>query len=93
MYVWWWCVVQVIAQRLSHSKSTIPHYYLSLDVAMDKVLKLRAQLNGSLATAAGKDAANAVKLSVNDFVIKAVALACRKVPEANSSWMDNCVRQ
>lgn len=80
-------VRKVIASRLSQSKQTIPHYYLSVDVTMDAVLKLRGELNASLEKAGG------AKLSVNDFIIKASALACRKVPAANSSWQDNAVRQ
>lgn len=80
-------VRKVIASRLSQSKQTIPHYYLSVDVTMDAVLKLRGELNAALEKAGG------AKLSVNDFIIKASALACRKVPAANSSWQDNAVRQ
>ncbi|XP_049801243.1 dihydrolipoyllysine-residue acetyltransferase component of pyruvate dehydrogenase complex, mitochondrial [Schistocerca nitens] len=76
----------VIAKRLLLSKQTIPHYYLSLDVELDQVLKLRKQFNALLE----KDK---IKLSINDFVIKAAALACRKVPEANSSWMDTVIRE
>nr|CAG4651961.1 EOG090X08YX [Triops cancriformis] len=76
----------VIAKRLLQSKQTIPHYYLSVDVTMDEILKLREELNEIL----GKDSG---KLSVNDFVIKATALACKKVPEANSSWQDSHIRQ
>uniref|UniRef100_A0A8C3VBZ6 Acetyltransferase component of pyruvate dehydrogenase complex n=1 Tax=Catharus ustulatus TaxID=91951 RepID=A0A8C3VBZ6_CATUS len=76
---------RVIAQRLMQSKQTIPHYYLSIDVNMGKVLVLRKELNQV-------SSAN-VKLSVNDFIIKASALACLKVPEANSSWLDTVIRQ
>ncbi|XP_055944924.1 dihydrolipoyllysine-residue acetyltransferase component of pyruvate dehydrogenase complex, mitochondrial-like [Argiope bruennichi] len=77
---------QVIARRLLQSKQTIPHYYLSVDVQMDRILRLRADLNDMLK----KDG---VKLSVNDFIVKAAALACKKVPEVNSSWMDTFIRQ
>ncbi|XP_062867580.1 dihydrolipoyllysine-residue acetyltransferase component of pyruvate dehydrogenase complex, mitochondrial [Trichomycterus rosablanca] len=77
---------KVIAQRLMQSKQTIPHYYLSVDINMDQVLELRKELNEEVK----KDN---IKLSVNDFVIKASALACLKVPEANSSWMDTVIRQ
>lgn len=76
----------VIAKRLLQSKQTIPHYYLTVDVTMDSVLSLRQEFNASLS----KDGA---KLSVNDFIIKAAALACRKVPEVNSSWQDTFIRQ
>ncbi|XP_030637048.1 dihydrolipoyllysine-residue acetyltransferase component of pyruvate dehydrogenase complex, mitochondrial isoform X8 [Chanos chanos] len=77
---------RVIAQRLMQSKQTIPHYYLSVDVKMDQVLELRRELNEELKS-------KNIKLSVNDFIIKASALACLEVPEANSSWMDTVIRQ
>ncbi|XP_027703139.1 dihydrolipoyllysine-residue acetyltransferase component of pyruvate dehydrogenase complex, mitochondrial [Vombatus ursinus] len=76
---------RVIAQRLMQSKQTIPHYYLSIDVNMGEALEVRKELNMTLA---GNS-----KISVNDFIIKASALACLKVPEANSSWMDTVIRQ
>uniref|UniRef100_A0A182S802 Dihydrolipoamide acetyltransferase component of pyruvate dehydrogenase complex n=1 Tax=Anopheles maculatus TaxID=74869 RepID=A0A182S802_9DIPT len=76
----------VIAKRLLESKTTIPHYYLTVDVNMDQVTKLRARFNKQLE----KDG---VKLSVNDFIIKAAAMACKKVPEANSAWMNTVIRQ
>ncbi|KFO83430.1 hypothetical protein N320_10787, partial [Buceros rhinoceros silvestris] len=76
---------RVIAQRLMQSKQTIPHYYLSVDVNMGEVLVLRKELN--------QEVSDNIKLSVNDFIIKASALACLKVPEANSSWMDTVIRQ
>lgn len=79
-------VRKVIAQRLMQSKQTIPHYYLSVDVNMDQVLELRKELNDEVK-------AQNIKLSVNDFIIKASALACLKVPECNSSWMDTVIRQ
>jgi len=65
---------------------TIPHYYLTVDVDMTEVLALRQKLN----TLLEKDN---VKLSVNDFIIKASALACKKVPEANSSFLDTVIRE
>ncbi|XP_038129906.1 dihydrolipoyllysine-residue acetyltransferase component of pyruvate dehydrogenase complex, mitochondrial [Cyprinodon tularosa] len=77
---------KVIAQRLMQSKQTIPHYYLSVDVNMDQVLELRKELNEEVK-------AQNIKLSVNDFIIKASALACLKVPECNSSWLDTVIRQ
>ncbi|KAK2827266.1 hypothetical protein Q7C36_018192 [Tachysurus vachellii] len=77
---------KVIAQRLMQSKQTIPHYYLSVDINMDQVLDLRRELNTEVKS-------DNIKLSVNDFIIKASALACLKVPEANSSWMDTVIRQ
>ncbi|XP_059613212.1 dihydrolipoyllysine-residue acetyltransferase component of pyruvate dehydrogenase complex, mitochondrial [Phlebotomus argentipes] len=76
----------VIAKRLLESKVTIPHYYLTVDINMEAVLKLRAKLNKSLEK-------QNVKLSVNDFIIKAAATANRKIPEANSAWLDTVIRQ
>uniref|UniRef100_A0A1Q3FG90 Dihydrolipoamide acetyltransferase component of pyruvate dehydrogenase complex n=1 Tax=Culex tarsalis TaxID=7177 RepID=A0A1Q3FG90_CULTA len=76
----------VIAKRLLESKTTIPHYYLTVDCNMDQINKLRAKFNKQLE----KDG---VKLSINDFIIKAAAMACKKVPEANSAWMDTIIRQ
>ncbi|MEI6557520.1 MAG: pyruvate dehydrogenase complex dihydrolipoamide acetyltransferase [Rhodospirillaceae bacterium] len=70
---------KVIARRLTEAKQTIPHFYLSIEVALDAVLKIRADLNAR---------SDAYKLSVNDFVIRAVALALRKVPAANAAWTD-----
>jgi pyruvate dehydrogenase E2 component (dihydrolipoamide acetyltransferase) len=69
---------KVIARRLTEAKQTIPHFYLSMDCELDALLRLRQELNGR----AGAD----YKLSVNDFVIKAAALALRKVPKANASF-------
>jgi pyruvate dehydrogenase E2 component (dihydrolipoamide acetyltransferase) len=71
-------VRKVIARRLTEAKQSIPHYYLTLDCGLDALLKLRQELN------ARPDAE--YKLSVNDFVIKALALALRKVPAANRAW-------
>lgn len=76
----------VIAKRLLESKVTIPHYYLTADINMEKILKMRARFNKRLEK-------EGVKLSVNDFVIKATAIANRRVPEANSAWMDTFIRQ
>jgi pyruvate dehydrogenase E2 component (dihydrolipoamide acetyltransferase) len=85
-------LMQVTAKRLLLSKQTIPHYYLSLDTHVDKLLKLRAELNAVLESSKTKDTPPK-KISLNDFVIKAAALALRKVPECNSSWTDDFIRQ
>ncbi|XP_061178183.1 dihydrolipoyllysine-residue acetyltransferase component of pyruvate dehydrogenase complex, mitochondrial-like isoform X1 [Saccostrea echinata] len=77
---------KTIAKRLLESKQTVPHYYLTIDVNMDGILQLRKELNDILS----KDK---IKLSVNDFIIKASALACKRVPEANSSWQGDFIRQ
>ncbi|KAG8724893.1 pyruvate dehydrogenase complex dihydrolipoamide acetyltransferase component (E2) [Ceratobasidium sp. 395] len=79
---------RTIGQRLTQSKQEVPHYYVTVDIDMGKVLKLREVFNASLA---GKE--GATKLSVNDFIVKAVALAMQDVPEANSSWMGDKIRQ
>jgi pyruvate dehydrogenase E2 component (dihydrolipoamide acetyltransferase) len=77
---------KTIAKRLQESKQTIPHFYVSVDCELDALLALRAQLNGS---APEKDGKPVYKLSVNDMVIKAMALALRDVPDANVSWTDS----
>ena len=74
---------KVIARRLSESKATIPHYYVTIDCEIDELLKIREQLN-----ARSPEGEGAYKISVNDFVVRAVALALRKYPAANSSWTD-----
>ncbi|OLP60064.1 pyruvate dehydrogenase complex dihydrolipoamide acetyltransferase [Xaviernesmea oryzae] len=79
---------KTIAKRLQESKQTIPHFYVSLDCELDALLALRAQLNAS---APEKDGKPAFKLSVNDMVIKALALALRDVPDANVSWTDSAM--
>ena len=71
-----------IARRLVEAKQTIPHFYLTADVTMDALLKLREEANAG----APKDGPGAYKLSVNDFVIKALALALQRVPAANAVW-------
>ncbi len=87
---------KVIAKRLSESKQTVPHFYLSVDIELDRLLDLRKQLNDAAEFAAkkqGKDAKPAYKLSVNDLIIKSVALALRDVPAANASWTDAAILQ
>ena len=78
---------RVIARRLTEAKSTIPHFYLSVDCEIDRLLDLRKELNAR--GAEGGD----YKLSVNDFVIRAAALALRQVPAANASWTDKAILQ
>ena len=77
---------KTIAARLTESKQTVPHFYVSVDCELDALLKLRGELNKS---APVKDEKPAYKLSVNDMVIKALALALRDVPDANVSWTDD----
>merc|ERR1719285_1546426 len=76
---------KVIAKRLQQSKHEIPHYYLTVECRMDKIMALRKEINATYEK-------EGVKLSVNDFVIKAVALACKRVPECNSAWMETFIR-
>ncbi len=75
---------RVIAQRLTQSKQTIPHFYMTVDCVLDGLLAARERINA----AAPKDGPKAYKLSVNDFIIKALALALQQVPAANASWTD-----
>ena len=75
----------VIAKRLLESKTTIPHFYLEIEVDAEPLLALREQLNKGLADAG-------VKLSVNDFILKASAEALRKVPDVNASWHGTEIR-
>uniref|UniRef100_A0A1I7YAG7 Peripheral subunit-binding (PSBD) domain-containing protein n=1 Tax=Steinernema glaseri TaxID=37863 RepID=A0A1I7YAG7_9BILA len=83
---------KTIAKRLCESKQNVPHYYLSSEISMDEILKVRTKLNKMLEKQAGANE-KPVKISVNDFIIKAVALACLRVPEANSFFMDTFIRQ
>ena len=73
---------KTIAKRLVESKQTVPHFYLSLDCELDALMALREQINA--AAPKDKDGKPAYKLSVNDFVIKALAIALQRVPAANS---------
>ncbi|MAS07479.1 MAG: pyruvate dehydrogenase complex dihydrolipoamide acetyltransferase [Ahrensia sp.] len=79
---------KTIAKRLMEAKQTIPHFYVSIDCELDALLKLRGELNKS---APVKDDKPSYKLSVNDMVIKALALALRDVPDANVSWTDEAM--
>ncbi|QOL79797.1 pyruvate dehydrogenase complex dihydrolipoamide acetyltransferase [Pseudooceanicola spongiae] len=70
---------KTIAARLTEAKQTIPHFYLRRDIKLDALMKFRAQLNKQLE-------GRGVKLSINDFIIKACALALQSVPDANAVW-------
>ncbi|KAF8388788.1 hypothetical protein HHK36_025468 [Tetracentron sinense] len=78
---------KITASRLLLSKQTIPHYYLTVDTCVDKLIDLRSQLNSLQEASGGK------RISINDLVIKAAALALRKVPQCNSSWNNDYIRQ
>jgi pyruvate dehydrogenase E2 component (dihydrolipoamide acetyltransferase) len=73
---------RVIARRLTESKQTVPHFYLTVDCEIDSLLKIRSDLNAK---------SDAYRISVNDFVIRAAALALRQVPAANASWSDDAI--
>ncbi|MGO9701046.1 MAG: pyruvate dehydrogenase complex dihydrolipoamide acetyltransferase [Xanthobacteraceae bacterium] len=77
---------RIIAQRLTASTQTIPHFYLTVDCDIGKLLAAREEINA--AAAKDKDGKPTYKLSVNDFVIKALALALQRVPDANVSWTE-----
>jgi pyruvate dehydrogenase E2 component (dihydrolipoamide acetyltransferase) len=79
-------VRKVIARRLTESKQTVPHFYLTIDIRLDPLLELRAQLNKSLEP-------DGVKLSVNDLLIKALARALIRVPQCNVSYHGDTLRR
>src|SRR6185295_9158912 len=76
---------KAIARRLTSAKTLIPHFYLTVDCRIDNLMAMRAQLNAT------SPKENGFKLSVNDFVVKASALALMRVPEVNASWTDNAM--
>jgi pyruvate dehydrogenase E2 component (dihydrolipoamide acetyltransferase) len=77
---------RIIARRLVEAKQTIPHFYLTLDCNIGKLLAAREEINA--AAPKDKDGKPAYKISVNDFVIKALALALQRVPDANVTWTE-----
>jgi len=77
---------KIIAKRLQQSKHEIPHYYLTVECNMDSIVKLRSEINKTYEK-------EGIKLSVNDFIIKATALASKRVPQCNSAWMDSFIRE
>ncbi|WDA40675.1 2-oxo acid dehydrogenase subunit E2 [Erythrobacter sp. BLCC-B19] len=79
-------VRKVIARRLTESKQTVPHFYLTIDIRLDPLLELRSQLNKSLEP-------DGVKLSVNDLLIKALARALMRVPQCNVSFHGDTLRR
>jgi pyruvate dehydrogenase E2 component (dihydrolipoamide acetyltransferase) len=79
-------VRKVIARRLTESKQTVPHFYLTIDIRLDPLLKLRGELNKSLEP-------DGVKLSVNDLLIKALARALMRVPQCNVSYHGDTMRR
>ena len=77
---------KIIASRLTEAKQTIPHFYLRRDIGLDKLLRVRGEINKGLE-------ARGVKTSMNDFIIKACALGLQKVPTANAVWAGDRVLQ
>lgn len=75
---------RTIATRLVESKSTIPHFYLTIECELDALLSARKRMNDK----APKEGPNSYKLSVNDFIIKALAMALQEVPHANATWTE-----
>ena len=80
---------KTIARRLTESKQTVPHFYVSVDCVLENLLPLRERLN--LQAPKDGDGKPAWKVSVNDFIIKAMAMALMKVPDANVSWTENAM--
>ena len=80
---------QTIARRLLESKITVPHFYLEVEVDAAPLMAMRESLNKRLAEAGGE---SAIKLSVNDFILKASAEALRRVPAVNASWAGTSIR-
>ena len=80
---------KIIARRLVEAKQTIPHFYLTLDCNIGKLLAAREEINA--AAQKDKDGKPAYKISVNDFVIKALALALQRVPDANVTWTEGAM--
>ena len=82
-------VRKVIARRLLEAKLTIPHFYLTVDCDIGRLLSAREEINA--AAPKDKDGKPAYKISVNDFVIKALALALQRIPEANVTWTEGAM--
>ncbi len=84
---------KVIARRLTESKQQVPHFYLTVECELNKLMDVRKDINFEAEALAGKEKKPAYKTSVNDFIIKAVALAMKKVPASNASWYDDAIVQ
>ncbi|CAH8556376.1 unnamed protein product [Schistosoma turkestanicum] len=84
----------VIAKRLTQSKQTIPHYYLTMDIQVDEILEIRSKINSNLSNLNKSTSDEPIsKISLNDILIKAASLTCLKVPECNSSWQGDFIRR
>ncbi|WP_309384045.1 dihydrolipoamide acetyltransferase family protein [Cerasicoccus frondis] len=82
---------KVIAKRLLQSKTEVPHFYLETEVDAAALIKMRAELNGSLADLPAEQ--GGIKFTVNDFILKASAEALRRVPQVNASWQGDVIQQ
>ena len=78
---------RVIARRLTEAKQSIPHFYVSMDIEIDALLKLREELNAK----SPKDGPSAFRLSVNDLIIKAAAITLRRIPRVNASFTEDAI--
>jgi len=78
---------KVIARRLVEAKQTIPHFYVSMDIEIDALLKLREELNAK----SPKEGPSAFRLSVNDLIIKAAAITLRRIPKVNASFTEDAI--
>jgi pyruvate dehydrogenase E2 component (dihydrolipoamide acetyltransferase) len=74
-----------LATKLTQTKQAVPHYYLTVEISVDKAIKLRDEVN--------QRAKGTYQISLDDFVIKAAALALRKVPEVNATWNETSIRR
>ncbi|KAA0197005.1 Pyruvate dehydrogenase E2 component (Dihydrolipoamide acetyltransferase) [Fasciolopsis buskii] len=87
-------VSQALGHRLTESQRTVPHYYLSTDVEVDQLIELCDRVNDRLAKRAiSKEEAENLKVTLNDVIIKAAAATCLRIPECNSSWQGDFIRQ
>jgi pyruvate dehydrogenase E2 component (dihydrolipoamide acetyltransferase) len=78
---------KVIARRLTEAKQTVPHFYVSMDIEIDALLKLREELNAK----SPKEGPSTFRLSVNDMLIKAAAITLRRIPKVNASYTDDAI--
>lgn len=84
---------KIVAKRLTESKQNVPHFYLTIECELNRLLDVRKEVNFEAESQAGKDKKPAYKISVNDCIIKASALALKKIPAANASWSDEAILQ
>lgn len=86
-------LAQSLAARQTHAKQVVPHYYLSVELNLAQLLKLRSTFNAQAAAAKAGKKGGVSELSVQDFLVKAAALAMQQVPDVNGSWMDTFIRR